>query len=127
MPRGKPKSAKQKIRDKADTLMSLAVRRIGYCERCGALDRLQHHHVVEKGRSNFLRYDFKNALCLCSGCHKWWHTAGTIKTSHWFKTTFGEERYNYLASHTETKVVTNMGFYQDAIDRIKNYEQTKNI
>lgn len=110
----------QKLRDKADLLMSQKVRERGQCERCGSRERLQHHHIVEKSRSSYLRYDFENALCLCSSCHSWWHHIGTLQAADWFKKKFGQERWDYLIAGTQKMVKTNIAFYEEAIERIGN-------
>ena len=61
--------------NKADRLMSLRVRSLGFCQaasftrvRCGG--SLQDCHII--GRANRrLRYDPANHLCMCSGHHVW--------------------------------------------------------
>ena len=63
-------------KNKADRLFSLKVRELGYCQlqgkdkiRCSQV--LQCAHII--GRANLrLRWDFLNALCICSGHHVWY-------------------------------------------------------
>lgn len=83
----KPKKKKEKYKQsKADALFSLIIRARGRCEAIGKDDqpcggRLQAAHIVTRGYSA-LRYDEKNALCLCASHHrhyhsyphKWWRT-----------------------------------------------------
>lgn len=38
------------------------------CEACGKVATVMHHHCPVS-RSNFLRYDGKNLVPLCQGCH----------------------------------------------------------
>ena len=60
--------SKSKYRKEVDKLFSLQVREFGRCEKCGKQSGLQTAHIYS--RSNLhLRYDTKNVLCLCSGCH----------------------------------------------------------
>lgn len=73
---GKPrrkKSLKRKLKDKADKLFSLQVRRMGVCElqgkdnvRCGGV--LQCAHIETRG-AHAIRWNMNNALCICAGHH----------------------------------------------------------
>jgi hypothetical protein len=38
------------------------------CEVCGSVESLNAHHI-EGRRNEATRYDLKNGVCLCSGCH----------------------------------------------------------
>lgn len=75
----KPKKInKTKLKRKADSLFSLKVRSIGYCQaegkmkgKCGG--QLQACHI--QGRANYrLRWDQNNLLCMCAGHHRLSHT-----------------------------------------------------
>ena len=60
---------------KLDKMFSEIVRKGGECERCGKTDKtkLQCAHIYSRRHKN-IRWDFKNALCLCAGCHMFfWH------------------------------------------------------
>ena len=64
-------------KNKADKLFSEDIRSLGRCQLQGkdkikCSDVLQCAHII--GRTNKrLRWDIRNALCLCSG-HHWWYT-----------------------------------------------------
>jgi hypothetical protein len=62
------------LRNKADALWSKRVReRDGSCRRCGKGPPevvLQAAHVVPR-RYYAVRFDLRNGLALCLGCHKW--------------------------------------------------------
>lgn len=73
----KSKSNKKKIMQELDDLVSRITRKIGYCLRCGKSDNLQAHHIVRRSRSTVLRWDLRNLMCLCRGCHFWWHNSAT--------------------------------------------------
>ena len=45
------------------------------CESCGKLSNLVHH-FIEKSRCNFLRFNDKNLIPLCSKCHSLHHCFG---------------------------------------------------
>jgi len=85
LPKPKKKVSKSYLKKKADMLFSKHIRSIGVCEmapfdnvKCGGV--LQCAHII--GRANMrLRYDEKNALCLCSGHHVWY----THHPFEWFE------------------------------------------
>jgi len=73
------------------------------CERCGTRDRLQWHHVFSRAIVS-LRWDLDNLLCLCSGCHLWWHH-NPLEAAAWFTKYAGADRCKrlHLARHTIRK------------------------
>ena len=57
------------VRNKADSLLTPIVKiTTPRCEACGH-DTEVAHHWIEKSRSTFLRYDFRNLIALCHSCH----------------------------------------------------------
>ena len=56
---------------KADSLWSQCVRsRDGQCVLCGSKNALQAHHwIVTRNQSNKYKYDLRNGVTLCYGCH----------------------------------------------------------
>lgn len=69
MPR---KPSDKTIKLKLDKLFSKMVREKNSCERCGSSSYLQCAHIYSRRYLN-TRWDFDNALCLCSACHRWGH------------------------------------------------------
>jgi hypothetical protein len=62
------KTPKRRLEDKLDKLWSEKIRSIGKCEVCGETGYLNAHHII--GRLNkIVRWDLKNGVCLCAGCH----------------------------------------------------------
>ena len=71
----KPKKEKlnrKSLITKLDKLTSEIVRLGGKCERCHGIKNLQCAHIYSRSYKH-LRWDMENLLCLCSGCHFWWH------------------------------------------------------
>lgn len=62
---------KKKLIKKADDLWSKCIRtRDGECILCGNKNALQaHHFVVTRAQSATYRYDLRNGVTLCYGCH----------------------------------------------------------
>ena len=66
------KTSRKSLVAKLDKLVSEQVRAFGKCERCGKKETLQTAHIYSRNYKH-LRWDYENLLCLCSGCHFWWH------------------------------------------------------
>jgi predicted restriction endonuclease len=67
----KKQKAIAKIKKELDALWSAKVReRDGKCAMCGKTEKLQaHHYVKTKARSLKYRWDLRNGITLCYGCH----------------------------------------------------------
>lgn len=67
----KKRADRKKLIKKADELWSKCVRtRDGECVLCGSKNALQAHHwIVTRGQSTTYRYDLRNGVTLCYGCH----------------------------------------------------------
>ena len=61
----------KKLIKKADSLWSQCVRaRDKECILCGSKNALQaHHFIVTRNQSNKYKYDLRNGVTLCYGCH----------------------------------------------------------
>lgn len=61
----------KKLIKKADSLWSQCIRtRDGQCVLCGSKNSLQAHHwIVTRNQSNKYKYDLRNGVTLCYGCH----------------------------------------------------------
>ena len=62
-----------KLKAKADRALQDYFRRIKqYCEMCGRPYQVAHHFIY-KSSSNYLRYDERNLVFCCNGCHYKFH------------------------------------------------------
>lgn len=123
----KPTFAKQKkikkstLRNKADKLISLWVRRNGYCEikgldkvRCGGV--VQDMHIV--GRANTaLRYLISNHLCGCQGHHVYY----TYHPTEWQQliARYFPDRLQDIEDHKNDTVKKTEDLYREVIDKYK--------
>lgn len=71
IPKPKKKRRKKSVTTIADELFAKIVRSAGKCFKCGNTYNLQCAHIISRGYFG-TRYDFDNALCLCSGHHVWY-------------------------------------------------------
>lgn len=105
---------------KADVLFSKLVRARGKCERCSKTINLQCAHILSRRYKN-VRHDFLNALCLCGGCHLWWHHEPLAATK-WFREKY-PDREEYL--NNKRNMVEKVD-YQEVIKRLEKMEEGEN-
>lgn len=89
------KPSRTTLNNHLDRLFSLIIRSRGRCERCGKKDEtLQCAHVYSRIYKS-VRWDTRNAFCLCAGCHFWAHKNPTEFTE-FVKKKLGESEYKAL-------------------------------
>jgi 5-methylcytosine-specific restriction endonuclease McrA len=84
-----------KMKKLADDAMSLFVRcRDNWtCGKCGTTMMIQNAHIIAKGPYPAGRYEDRNTIALCQGCHRYF----TARFPEWRKW-IGPERHDGLAS-----------------------------
>ncbi len=82
---------------RADKEFSLWVRkRDGKCKRCGKIENLQCSHYWSRMHSA-TRYDPKNCIALCAGCHLYhWEIEKQGDYQEFMKKWLGEKEYQAL-------------------------------
>lgn len=114
----KKKKIKKKTRTQlkriADALFSKLVRSRGACQMCTKTNNLQCAHIISR-RNLHLRYDFRNALALCAGCHLLWHHEPLWAVA-WLQGLF-PKNYEYLMK--EKDVIEDNFDYEAVIKRLK--------
>jgi hypothetical protein len=111
------KKSRTYYKRKADALLSKQVRARGACEMCGKeTNTLQCAHVITRANLH-LRYDMKNVLCLCAGCHLLWHRE-PLWAIGWFKGVY-PERAKYLLKERYNIVKPD---YEEIIKKLNDYK-----
>lgn len=88
------KIKKSTLEKKLDRAWSKAILSKGKCEVCGGIGYLNPHHI--EGRRNFrLRWDLRNGVCLCSGCHMF-RKESAHQSPEWFHFWLEENRWEDL-------------------------------
>lgn len=110
-------ATKKSLKKKMDVLWSKLIRSKGACEVCGGSPDNAHHIV---GRINYaLRWDLKNGICLCVGCHFKAHN-----NPMWFMDWLWDRRpgdYLYLDDPEFTKTKTwHLSDYEDIYNQLKS-------
>ena len=131
-PRARPKSRLAKLRRKAFSLWTKCVKERDNhtCQLCGARDGelnangkptiINAHHVIGR-RCKALRFDVRNGLALCAGCHRFSPVGphrGMVVFGEWLR----KERpglTEYLLSHIEDATIETETQMQLEIDRLK--------
>jgi len=84
MPKKKKLKPLNKVLEETQVLVNRSIReRDGKCLRCGKTAHLQsHHHIIRQGSSSLFRFDRRNLMTLCVGCHLYWyHKDGDLMKS----------------------------------------------
>lgn len=77
-----------------DKVASEIVRKRGRCERCSKKETLQCCHIYSRTYRN-LRWDLDNLLCLCAGCHFYFHK-NPIEFTRFIEQKLGKEKVEQL-------------------------------
>lgn len=85
------------MKQHCDSIFGQRVRLRGKCERCYRTPpdvTLQCSHIVSRKYLQ-TRWSFDNALCLCLGCHHWWHHF-PLEAEEWCRDLIGDDLYDDL-------------------------------
>ena len=106
------------LRNKAARLLQELIRKLNpYCIVCGKPEQAGHHHYP-KSISNRLRYELKNIIPLCNGCH-FSHHNGNPEISRIYRQRMGGQKWeDELAEMRKEMVKVNKQFYLDAIEKL---------
>ena len=118
------KTPRRKLAKKALELWAKIIRLKGSCEICGKTNFLVAHHIVGK-RNLRLRYDLRNGVCLCAGCHTM-KRESAHQDQVWFHFWLINNRsndWNYIVENRE-KLVFNVD-YEEIIDKLSKIYKLK--
>lgn len=89
------RTTKTTLRKKLDKAWSLVILSRGKCEVCGSQQSLNPHHI--EGRRNLrLRWEPRNGVCLCSGCHVF-RIQSAHQSPEWFHYWLEDKRWEDLS------------------------------
>lgn len=89
-----------------------------YCEMCGALTSCGHHFVT-KAACSALRYDSKNMVAVCVGCHLKFHSKFASIMNAQVVISRGKEWVDYLNVKRRESIKPSKKYYTRIIDEIK--------
>lgn len=125
------KSKTSQLQHKADSLLQTYITaKYPKCEVCGNPSQCGHH-LVEKSRSNRLRYELSNLVPVCVRCHSkihntiFGHSANRLLDSYnvldeIFKRRGGKKWKDKLEQTGRELVKTNVGWYEDHIEKLES-------
>ena len=83
----------------------------GYCQICKSDKFLNSHHLISRNKKDTaLKWDTKNAICICALHHKWCNSISPhrapLQFFEWFRAKY-PNKHKYLLEHAEdTKIYT---------------------
>ena len=112
----KKKSPKRKLQLECDALMQ-TWGRLYYkdCLVCGGKYNCLHHYFT-KGSSAALRYDKKNLIPICGGCHTKHHLSNLPTVGNTINRKKGKAWVDDLTRRQHDYVKTNMQYYRDMFE-----------
>ena len=109
------KSKKQKLRAKCDRLwFKILLNKYPKCEVCSK-ETKQIHHFFGKHLYSNLRFDLRNGVGLCLGCHFQHHHGGNPTIHQEVITKRGKRWYNSLLKKSKVKLSSylTIKYYED--------------
>lgn len=112
------KPNKKTLQKKCDKLLQEIGRKTyDKCLVCGKpMDCL--HHYISKGRSNFLRYNWKNLIPICTSCHCKIETAKAHEITGRITLIKGKKWLEWLENNKNTYVKTDIAYYKNIYDQL---------
>ncbi len=109
--------AKKRLRAKADALWQQCVKlEHPQCEICGKPTH-EGHHFFSKGSCSALRYETKNGIGLCRGCHHQ-HNVGYFIVDVPITRLRGDDWYDDLLGRKEALTKRSKEYYEGEIERL---------
>lgn len=106
------------LEKKADKLLQLKYVPLNpECLVCGK-PTAEMHHFINKSRSNNLRYDKKNLVPLCKGCHIKHHLSGDPTIVVTIINKMGQEWYDDLQKRRHIIRKHNKGYLMTVIEEL---------
>ena len=101
------------LRNKCDKLMQ----QIGHeenptCLLCGKPQQVMHH-FFPKSVSSFLRYEWRNLIPLCNGCHMRLHQSGDPTYEQRIIKIKGKKWFDWLATNARNYIKINTAYYEE--------------
>jgi len=116
-------ASKKTIERKLDKAWSRAILSKGRCEVCSTKEYLNAHHV--EGRRNLqLRWDLRNGVCLCSGCHVF-RKESAHQSPEWFHTWLESNRKEDLEYIMAIRNNIVKWTIEDLLNKLSELEQCK--
>ena len=111
-----------RLRKKADKLFYQVVmeKNNGICEVCGK-QAVTAHHFITKASSSLLRYDLRNGVSICMGCHFAIHTKSDPELINILIKKRGQEWADemYKIKHRENPKYKGVEYYKGIIDKLQ--------
>ncbi len=113
------KTNKRYWKNKCKVVFAEIVRMEGKCVVCNSKKGLHCSHIINVSQSEALRFDFRNALCMCHKHHIYWWHKNPLEATKWFKEKY-PGNYKFLMLHRHDMVKRNLQDYIDLYEQLKS-------
>jgi hypothetical protein len=115
-----------KLQKKLDKLIQRHyVKENPYCFVCGK-NTSEMHHFIQKSQSTALRFNEKNLIPLCRGCHFGIHTKSDPEIVKTIIDKKGEKWFNYIKENRRKIVKKNKEYSEELKRKIKQFTEAEN-
>jgi len=117
------KTSPASLKRKADKLFSVIVRKRGKCQSdlTHHAGRLECAHIISRTYSR-TRHDTRNALCLCSACHRYYHQ-NPVLFGRFVEKLIGKSTYDELHKIANDDTLGKVD-YTRLVEQLEKYEDT---
>lgn len=113
------KPTKKSLKNKLDKEISRITRARGICFKCGNQDYLHLETAHIFSRKNLaIRWDLRNTLCSCDGCHFWAHQNPILFTER-IREYLGNYDYEQLKLKASMSIKWTVENMQTLLDALK--------
>src|SRR3989304_1233718 len=109
----------KKLRKEADKIFQQRCMDSELCELCGK-QAYCCHHIIAKSLSNRLRYELRNSIKVCMGCHNWIHSRADPAIFQKIRKVKGKKIMNWLEKTRREPVKINKQYYENVIINLQN-------
>lgn len=122
------KTKLQKLRKEVDTkYQEVCMGDGGLCQVCEIKPAYCCHHYIEKSLSNRLRYELKNGIKVCLGCHNRIHATSDPALFRKLDEIIGKKTINWLEKVRREPIKVNIDFYEENLKRLQKLCQKQNL
>lgn len=122
------KNPLKKLRKEADAkYQEVCMMKEGLCEVCKTRTAYCCHHLVAKSLSNRLRYEIKNGIRVCRGCHNLIHSTADPAIFRKIEKAVGKKRMNWLEKTRREPVKINQQFYLEALNKLNKWKKKEQL
>ncbi len=99
----------------------------GLCEVCVKKQAYCVHHIIAKSLSSRLRYEIRNCIKVCIGCHNRIHSTADPAIFSRIEQVKGKRIMNWLEKVRREEVRTNLVYYKEILLKLNKILKQKKV